>query len=333
MEDYKKILKNSKVPLLIAIIIIVISIVLFIASVKLDSQGQQELVAKDYNELIAYGQDVENEYVEVTITDIPYGFAEEEDENVTRNYYFVFDEYDYMYIVRLTDSTYKMLENKYIENPEEFSYTLKGYIFEDPAELKELAIEAYNEAVEEEVVNDENFRIYFGNTYLDETLTPYTDISAMLIGIGVGIDVIAFVLLIVYIIGTVKSKSALKKYDKEDLEYELEKASTVAYKKSNIYLTDKYIISKVVGLTVLEYNELVWLYNEKRRQNGIPVGTYLIGYTEKKKRYQLASTYNDENLLNEIMIKIKEKNSLVMLGYTKENQEKYKEIKKNKQDL
>ena len=332
MENYSKILKCSKVPLVIALIIIAISIALFSYSSELDKKAEIEPVAKDYNELIAYEQDVENEYVEVTITDIPYGFAEEEDDGITRNYYFVYDQYDYMYIVRLMDSTYTMLENMYNENPEEFSYTLKGYIFEDPEELKELAISAYNEGMEEEIVNQENFRSYFGNTYLDETLTPYSDTSAVLVGIAVGIDIFAIVLFIVYIIGFIKTKNALKRFDKEDLEYELSKSSTIEYKKAKIYLTDKYIISRVMGVNVLEYNELVWLYNEKRRVNGIPTTINLKGFTNKK-AYELAevSAYGEgENLLIEVMNKIKEKNLQVLLGFTKENQQSYKEIKKNK---
>ena len=332
MENYSKILKCSKVPLLIALIIIAISIALFSYSSELDKKAEVEPVAKDYNELIAYEQDVENEYVEVTITDIPYGFAEEENDGITRNYYFVYDQYDYMYIVRLMDSTYTMLENKYNENPEEFSYTLKGYIFEDPEELKQLPISSYNEAMEKEIVNAENFRSYFGNTYLDEVLTPYSDTSAELVGIGAGIDVLAIVLLIIYIVGYIKTKKALKKYDKEDIEYELSKTSTIEYKKAKVYLTDKYIVSKVMGLIVLEYNELVWLYNEKRRVNGIPTTINLKGFTNKK-GYELAeiSAYGEgENLLIEIMNKIQEKNPQVMLGFIKENQQSYKEIKKNK---
>lgn len=264
MENYKKILKNSKKPLLIAIILILISVVLFSIAGYLDSCRERELIAKNYNELIYYEKDVEKEYVEVEIVDIPYGFATEENDNVTRKYYFVFDEYDFMYIVRLTDNTYTKLENMYNENPEEFSYVLKGYIFEDSTELKQLAISAYNEAMEEEIVNNENFRLYFGNTYLDEILTPYTNISALLLGLGIGIDILAFVFLIFYIVGGIKLKLSLKKYYKDDLEYELSKTTTLAYEKANIYLTDKYIISKTMGLTVIEYNELVWLYNEKR---------------------------------------------------------------------
>ena len=235
-----------------------------------------------------------------------------------------------MYIVRLTDNTYTKLENMYNENPEEFSYVLKGYIFEDSTELKQLAISAYNEAMEEEIVNNENFRLYFGNTYLDEILTPYTNISALLLGLGIGIDILAFVFLIFYIVGGIKLKLSLKKYYKDDLEYELSKTTTLAYEKANIYLTDKYIISKTMGLTVIEYNELVWLYNEKRSYNGILVGITLIGYKNNNKRYGLASVYLNEELLIEIMNKIKDKNPSIMIGYTEENQRNYKEIKNNR---
>ena len=79
---------------------------------------------------------------------------------------------------------------------------------------------------------------------------------------------------------------------------------------------------------MLDYNELAWVYTQIVRQNGIPVSTNLIAFTNKNKRYQLAMVYIDEKLLNQIMNRIKEKNPQVLLGYTKENQQKYKEIKK-----
>lgn len=329
MENYAKILKTSKRPLIIIFMMFVISFVLFGYGAELDEKALSRTTAKDYNELIFNNQDVEEEYVEVTITDIPYGFAEGDD---SKKYYFVFDEYDYMYIVRLTDTTYSMLENMYNENSEEFSYTLKGFIFNDSQELKEIAISSYNESMEEVVVNNDNFSAYFGDTYLDEELTPYSDTSSMLYSIGIIIDMISFVLLILYIIRIILNKSTLKKYDKEDLEYELSKPSTIEYKKANIYLTDKYIISKVYGLTVVEYNELVWLYNLKRKYNGIPVGIYLMAL-DSKKIYQIAkinTSIKNEELLIEIMNKIKDKNPSIMLGYTEENRQKYKEIKNNK---
>lgn len=329
MENYTKILKTSKRLLIIILIMFLISLALFVCGTELEQRAVDETTAKDYNELISYKQDVENEYVEVTIADIPYGFAESD---AGQKYYFVYDENNFMYIVRLTDTTYSMLENMYKENSEEFSYTLKGFIFNDSQELKEIAISSYNESMEEKVVNNDNFSAYFGDTYLDEELTPYSDTSSMLYSIGIIIDMISFVLLILYIVRIIKNKSTFKKYDKEDLEYELSKPSTIEYKKANIYLTDKYIISKVYGLTVVEYNELVWLYNLKRKYNGIPVGIYLMAL-DSKKIYQIVkvnTSKKNEELLIEIMNKIKDKNPSIMLGYTEENQQKYKEIKNNK---
>lgn len=337
MEDYYKVLKTNKVTLITAVIFILVG-ALGIFGIeyilpKFGEKTQQELIGKDYRKLISSEQDIENEYVEVTITYIPYIFMQEEDNGYISKYYFVVDQYNYPYIVRLTDSTYEILKSKYNENSKDFSYTLKGYIFEYSAELKGLTIEAYNQAIQKELVSEENFKFYFGKTYLDETLTPFNiaeEILLIVVCICVGVGCAAPISLIAYVVAIFKTRRTLKIYNKEELEYELSKSSTLEYEKVKVYLTDKFIISKsILGLNVLEYNDIVWVYYEKRSVNFIPIGTWLVAFNNKRV-YDLACRLpfkKDIQQFKEIILKIEEKNPDVMINYTKENQEKYnKEI-------
>ena len=81
-------------------------------------------------------------------------------------------------------------------------------------------------------------------------------------------------------------------FGKEDLEAELEKESTISYKKSKLYLTDKYVVYGYQGLHVEEYDNISWVYIEKRKQNGVTVGKFLIIVTNagKKKRIKERKT-------------------------------------------
>ena len=114
--------------------------------------------------------------------------------------------------------------------------------------------------------------------------------------------------------------------------YELAKESTMYFKKEEICLTDKYIISTFLGLNILKYDDIVWTYYEDRRYNFVSIGKYLIARTKNKKAYQIAYTFRNVDLLIEIMNKIHDKNDKVMVGFTKENQQAYKELTKKKKD-
>lgn len=320
-------IKNNKKKLIIALVAFLIAVILFVLS---DFFIKDEKVQEptDYNSLIAVGKDVENLYVKVTIADIPYLVATEENGNYKRSYYIVFDENDYMYITRLTDETYDMLKEEYEKDEDNFKYELKGYIFNIEDELKQIAMEAYNEGREEAVVTEENFALYFGNTYLDEINTPVDSKSTIIMVIEVIATVLAIVFFISYLIVETNTKKELNKYGKKQIEEEIESPETISFEKAKIYLTKTYMISVYNGLKVIPYTDIVWMYNEKRRQNGITVGIYLIVATKEKKKYPMGYVYSDENNLQEIMMKVQERNPEIMLGFTNENIDKFKQIEK-----
>lgn len=321
-ENYKKILKADKKLVIWMIILIFVSGLLFYFGSKFDKTDK--LTATDYNYLIANYQDEDEDYVKVTITDIPYIFAYKGN----YNYYFVYDEYDYAYIARLTDDTYNMLEKKY-DNGEDINYELVGYTYKIESDVLDIAIETYNDWAKQTIIDESNYRDYFGTTYLDETVKPSDNMEALLIILGAISSICVIVLMICYIISVINVKRMIKKYGREDLEYELGKSSTKSYKKAGIYLTEKYIISTFAGLRVLKYDELIWIYNQKRRYNFVSMGNYLLGIGKNKKTYQIAYCYKDINMLSEIMHDINTKNPDILIGYTKENKAKYKEIIKD----
>ena len=91
-------------------------------------------------------------------------------------------------------------------------------------------------------------------------------------------------------------------------------------------MTDKYLVTCFTGLNVINYEDILWLYYQDVSYNYVPVGKYLVAATVNKKRIRIAYSYKNAELLVEIMNKIQEKNNQIMLGFTKENQKKYKEL-------
>lgn len=323
-----KLLKGNKKGLIMAIVFILIAIILIFFGASLNTVDESK-EAKDYGNLISKKEDKQNDYVSVNISYLPYLFASIDDDYGGKKFYIIFDEEGYPYIARLTDKTYDKLEKQF-DNKEEINLTLKGYLYNQPKDLKEFAIDAHKEIFEDSEINNENYNLYFGKTYFDETLTPSTTIEAISIGLGAGLIILSIFIIIFYIVTRIRFRKNINKYSRDELIYELSKKDTIYYSKANICLTNNYIISTLFGLDIYKYEDILWLYNENRRYNFISIGKYLIARTKKKKIIQLAYSYRNEKLLIEIMKKIKEKNDKILLGFNKENQTKYNELVKNK---
>lgn len=320
-KKIKEIIKPNKKKKKICLITLLIAIISIFIGTYIDRD--RNVIPKDYHELIYKEIDKEKEYVKVNITSI---FAFAKKDNLI--YYFITDENNYLYIARITDNTYKRIEELYKEDNNNFKYELKGYIFKIPNDIIEIAINSYNKEYNEEILTEDNINDYVGECYIDEIVTPYTSISATFIGIGIAFFITSIVIFIIIIINSINSLIRKRKYNMDDVYSELSKPNTLEY--PNIYLTDKYLISNLNSFMVFTYDDFIWLYNEKRKINGIYIGTYLKGITKNKKIYYLGYTRNKEEFFEDVMYKSYQKNNNILIGYTSENQKKYRSIKNNK---
>lgn len=323
-----KIIKLTKKQLMIAIVLIIISICCYFGAFKF-RESVNSKVPENWNNLIATDNDSEEKYVTVTTPYIPYQFGEKDENGVISKYYLIIDSNFNYYVVRLDDDTVNEMKNQYDDKGDSFSYELKGYLYSTPDEVKKLVINAFNEESEGGLTTD-NYNEYLGKCYLDETATPKDDLIGMLDAIGMIIDVFAGIILIVFLINNSKTKNTLRKYDKRDIEEEIEKDNTIFYQKIKLYVTDKYLLCYANGINIVEYSDIYWTYIEKVRYRGFTTGKYVVLITKDKKKIQLTSTLRDEKILNEVIEKIHEKNADILIGYTPENQKAFAELRKNK---
>ena len=326
--EYKKMLHSITKWLWIFGMGIILCVILIYYGFKLENELEnKELV--EYSELV-YSEEKENEHVKFTTTYLPYDFAEKTDDSYTYTYYLITDTKNIVYIARLTDSTVSSMRTLYEIDPENYSYELSGYTHEIPDDLKQIAIESYNEVAEKEIVNNENFKDYLGSTYMDEINAPVSDLYIGMFCFGIGGGIVLFVLLIYIIVVLIRFKSKVNKFGQGDLEMHLSSPMTLNYSKSEVYLTNDYIISTAKGIDFYIYEDLAWMYLHKQYYNGILTHMYLLGFSKYKNKKQiLAYSRKDENSLNEIVTKILEKNPNILIGFNKENKQKYKEIIKS----
>lgn len=322
------IVKSVKRQLFIAIVLIIISVCCYVAAAKVREKAGSK-TAESWESLIATGSDNSGEFVTVTTPYVPYQFGEKEEDGVVSKYYLIIDMNMDYYVVRLTDATYNEMKSQYDDKGDSFSYELKGYLYETPSELKKFVIDTFNEEADSGLTLD-NYNEYIGKCYLDETATPYDDTVGMICAVGFVLDFVAIIFVIAFIGNNSRTKKSLSKYDKRDIEEEIGKETSVFYKKLKLYVTDKYLVSFAGGVSVIEYSDIYWAYVEKLRYRGITTGKYVILITKNKKRVQLGSTVRDENVLNEVITKIGEKNNEILIGFTPENQKAFAEFKKNK---
>lgn len=157
--EIKKLLNSPKKNILTSIGLFFLGLILiFVGSAF--APATEDLKPTDYDTLIGKKMDVADAYAKVTIAYLPYQFAEETTEYGTRKYYVIFDEKGYPYIARLTDETYKKLENLY-DNNKEISYELVGFLVKQDSELKPLAIDAHKELFNDSEITEANYEMFF----------------------------------------------------------------------------------------------------------------------------------------------------------------------------
>lgn len=265
----------------------------------------------------------------------PYTFAKYNDE-ANKAFYIVYDG-TYYYIAYMTDKDYNRLS---VDDIDKNPITVYGTTKKIDSKIKNLALEAYNEAVEKDKqITLSKFESYFGGVYLD--MTEASDIGTIIVVIAAISGFCSFIFLLIYVIKTLQNNSALKKIDDDELakiEKELDDKETFHYEKAHLILTKNYIISFTSKLLVLKYKDIIWMYEHRLRQYGITTQKSLMVMNALGKVRAIVQvdgvTKKSTSIINEVVDTIYAKNSNILVGYTSENSKKAKEIvKENKSKI
>lgn len=326
----KKILKSNMRELILVIIFIIIAVISTLGkNYFYYKDSSPNIKPEDYNNLIIKGKDKENTYVCVELADIPYQIAEQKVNYSVIKYYILYDKNDYMYVAKLTDENYKKIEEQYKKQSDNFSYTLTGYIYNVPDDLRDIIIDAYNDSNLNNKITKSNYSKYFGSTYFDDTYTKYTTPIAIFYLISIASMVIALIFGIRWIICFVNTKKALSKYDKQELEDELQNVQE--YKKAKVYLTNNYFVSTYKGLHVYKYSDISWVYSASVSGKFYSINKFCIRmFLADKTKYDTKGLdYTKQEIFNEIFEKLQKRNPNILFGYNYENLNTYNKTQKS----
>lgn len=325
LQEMKRLNKN----IVIAFVLIVVGIALGVWSCFIIQEAYN--TAKPLNDIIMSEEDQEYKVATLNIQRKPFQFAIQDGN--PNSYYIVMDD-TYMYIAYMSEYDYTLLNKEDIkENPVQ----VKGITKLISQEIKELALEAYNEGLEEEEqLTMADFDSYFGNIYLDITqedseIAIFQTIGSMLFLL------LGTILLIVFVVQKIHFNTNIKKMEEdfiEKLDEEMNSSNAFYYKNTHLYLTENYIINFSGMFKVISYKDVIWMYSMVYRTNGIKTKQSIKVMTKNGKTYEIAAidvlTKAKKEIYDEIWNTIISKNNNIILGYTKEaSQEAKALIEKN----
>lgn len=324
-KEINKLLKPKTPLLFVSIGLFALSVIVYIVAFLIKPTPDKAI---DYRELLLNYKNISGEYTKLDIVSA-YSFAGKG--NLT--YYYVLDEDGYLYVARLTDDTFDDMVDKYNSCPDQdkFTYEIHGYVCNVYGDLKDYMISELDDVFGEEYkISYADYDDMFYDTYIDETSPGKATTFSLFIALGAVCDIVGLLMLILYLTRSSRIRKSLKQYNFDVLYSQLSSSETLCYKKEGIYLCSQYVVSTVIGLRILNYYDIKWIYNIKNSVNGIPTAVNLVAACSDKNTYNIASTMpKNENVLIEIMQEIYARDTDILVGYSNENIQAYKEFKKN----
>lgn len=327
-ENVLKEQKGITKKIVIWLFIIFASIGLFILG---DYLNEKEKSKAQNLETIIMSKDESKEslhtYIEVKKN--PYKFAVSND---TTDAYYLLTDGNYLYIAYMSIDDYNKVND---ENDYDGKIKIEGITGIPSSDVKNLAIETYNELFEAELTTAD-YESYFGDVYIDMT-KEYSSSSDVINVIGFITLIVGIICLIINIAKKISYSKNIKKLSRVELKHindELNDPKSFYYNYAKVYLTENYIVSISLPFCVIKYADILWMYKHVQRTNGIKTNEAIILKDMFNKSYSVASmslsTKAKTEQFEEIMNTISQKNPNILVGYTKENINEYKTKMKRK---
>lgn len=353
-KKIKEALKSSRIYLIITIIsaiVIVIGIVMVIKAPQIANKEPKDLLQMRKDEMNKE-KSTSEEYVYLDINEISEAIVIEssDDSSIDKKYYFTITyftgedgktyymvnvakvpEYEYLEMNDLVNQFYEYDET------EEYTKRLEGTTRQMSDDLKKLVIESYEKVFAQEGITEEDLIEITGTTYLQVDSKPedtVKGIAAMLISFGAIVFLICGITYLLINGKTRKTIKRLKKVEELDDVYSELEVSNEEFMKTKTFFTKNYIVDASEGLEVIKYSDIKWIYPYTHKINFAEVEKAFIIRTNNKKQYKVAQIRPKKEKLEEYekiwQILIEKAPQDALKGYTKENENIYKEILNNK---
>ena len=330
-EAFKKSDKKNQTLLIVGLLLLIITIILVYFGIKNSSKPLPE--PENLGSLIENKNYTEDKYSYLDVAIKPYLFAvyETDGKEEDAKYYLAMDKENHLYILYMKDDKYKELNIDGIEvNP----IRVYGITKKIPYDIKDLAISSYNELMKNEYLTNDNFKDYVGLIYLD-TKSEVNDSSIYYL--GAFLTGFFFVIMIItYIVIIIKNKKTLKNITNEEIakiDSEISQMSSSEYNDMKFYLLKDYLVDLSNNIVILKYSDIIWAYPFEQRYNGLLVNKCIKIVDRNNKVYNVSNTKvlnkNKDEIIEDILRKLKEKNADIILGFTSDNRKLVKQIIKD----
>ena len=328
MNIYKSI-KGRKILLVIGIILFVVFMGLGLLIYSGEVNTEYEVLTKNTSE---------NVYAKLNVSLIDSAFATETLDGKEKDYYIAFDEDGNPFVIVLDKGGLEDLRKiqEYTLSETEMDKPNPVMVYGNVSKSDTEVFKYLQEFLKDEDGNtytiDELKRVV-GENYLDTTWDNKEEGIFALILFGV-FSLSGLTLIIFYFVRNKKSKELLEEYGREleKIEEDINNSRGIHNKECKVYLTDKYLLSYGNGVKLIELNDIVWIYPFITKQNGITTSKsiYVITNNGKSNIIAVVNTWGKKNKASyeELYQDIINKVPNVLVGYSKENKEKVKEMYK-----
>ena len=266
-----------------------------------------------------------------------FSFAMEGDDLV---YYYAYDD-DFYYIISVPEKDYDYFAEKF--EKEEY-VRLYGYTARMSDNIKNLAVEVFNEEMDDGIITMQEFDDVFGTLMLevirDEKVFSISSFFH-LAGVHMFVSGLFLIFGLILFITEYKNHSRWNEVLNDvTLKEELDSDDTVTIEKAGILLTPHLLVSVKGRVKTIPYEEIAWLYVTNHRTNFIPDYDYLNIHTVNDRHITCGNSSvvgkknreMTENIHKQIIFHVVERNPEVLLGYSSENLTAYNaKMKYNKE--
>lgn len=328
MNVYKNI-KGHKSMLVIGIILFVVFMGLGLLIYSGEVNAEYEVLTKNTSE---------NVYAKLNVSLLDSAFAKETLDGKEKDYYIAFDENDNPFIIVLNKSGLESLRKiqEYTLSETEIEKPNPVMVYGNVSKSDTEVFKYLQEFLKDEDGNTytiDELKSVVGENYLDTTWDNKEEGIFALILFGV-FSLSGLILIVVYFVRNKKSKKILEECGREleKIEEDVKSGKGIHNKKCKVYLTDRYLLSYAGGVKLIELNDIVWVYPFITKQNGITTSKsiYVITNNGKSNVVAVVNTWGKKNkaFFEELYQDIINKVPNVLVGYSKENMEKAKEMYK-----
>lgn len=328
MNVYKNI-KCKKSMLVIGIILFVVFMGLGLLIYSGEVNAEYEVLTKNTSE---------NVYAKLNVSLLDSAFATETLDGKEKDYYIAFDENDNPFIIVLDKSGLESLRKiqEYTLSETEIEKPNPVMVYGNVSKSDTEVFKYLQEFLKDEDGNTytiDELKSVVGENYLDTTWDNKEEGIFALILFGV-FSLSGLILIIVYFVRNKKSKKILEECGREleKIEEDVKSGKGIHNKKCKVYLTDRYLLSYAGGVKLIELNDIVWVYPFITKQNGITTSKsiYVVTNNGKSNVVAVVNTWGKKNkaFFEELYQDIINKVPNVLVGYSKENMEKAKEMYK-----